>query len=650
MAKLKNMIIILFALLFISGCETEPKGDIIGNMVPDLDFSSYNPALKYRTNKRTRINWSSNDIDGIKTKYYWSISADSSVNSGNVLNNSSIVWNMTDKMYADVAFPFEGSVKDTLVNQTNNSKIIYVKSRIFLYSVDENGNRSKVISREYWRTNTRPKRPIVQCPAFLWDPQNNYSYQDYQITKIPRMFLAAKTDYWNPVLFRWSSEDSDSEMGDKVVLKYRWILKKYQPLSQTQIDSLMENKNNAVDRYPADSVSGSGNWDENVVNVELSKQVFDAGVGYFKLIVKVLDDGNQESEKPCVSVFEAFRPVFDKGILLIDVSTANNATQLIRGNPDKAEIVQFQKNMLQYCGYTESSQPGLNNFSYHDGDQIFLKKMSEYRMVYVYSDTRKDNPSDQINSKLEGSLGLNLITYLKMGGKVFITGQNMLYQPNLTVTTYTDPQRLVLPGTLLKDYIGLATITSGETFEARPNPNYKNYDFIGAVNYTHTPDLKAMTIDSVRINKYYKDYTYNSTTGKITKDWTMKGNGRFYPGITTLSVSKGEIIFGYKSVWQDPVMSQDPNLVLAGGWYDGLDISDSIPKFNCINRNVFDGVASNSALGTRYIPDDDLYRVAVINLPLSFMDNSNNAVYDNVKAMINWFEPWKTPSSMLVKK
>jgi len=660
MRGLKLLIVPFLTLLVMMGCQTDYDGQIIPNQEPNLAFNTYSDTAMYLTKRKVRVGWHCNDVDGMKTKFYYAVSASRKVNTNNVLDSiPAELWRSTDKSYADIAFPFDGDSTRSYLNPIDSTYIKYVWSRVYLYAVDEDGNRTSVISRDFWRTNNKPSRPRVECPAFLWDaehlpPVTAFVFADYQATTLPRVFLREQTSFWNPVVFRWSSEDEDSDISDKVILEYKWELYKITYDGVMPEDSLI--KPSFVNSLPAVPVLNSGDWDNGLTSVALDDEVYNAGEGYFKFIVRVKDDGNEESASPCVSVFEAFRPIFDKGIFLYNTTTLPtdpgfNTQSTTIGNPDKEDVKAFYKQVMADCGYSETSTDPLKKYEYYDLPVVpNLKKLSQYRLIISVDDDRLGKAST-FNDDKEMFFGAQIREYLNMGGKIMVSGTNRFYDN--VGTSHSFPTKYPSPKPLIKDYFGLAAVTTSEGYQAKKGDHFNDYDCIGLDVFTHVQDgLVPMNVDSVIVNNYWSKSNNNNNWYKV------KGNGMFLPGVSTVKALDGEIIYGYRSIYNQPSLDPTGELRTAGGWSNGVVDSSTIKPV--LNRNEYDGLQPGvrSAVASRYIPDANTFRTAYIGLPLFFMDNNpdvaagfpNGRVTFNMNKMINWFDLTQVPQSVVGSK
>jgi len=636
--------LVIFAVLtLIVSCQTDYSGTETVNKAPVLEFSSYDSTKLYLTKKKTRVSWYANDMDGVKMTYYYVVTPDSTVNSSNLLDRypfGSSFWKTTTNSYADVSFLVDGSNLKKIYfadPDPNNPPVEYTRSKIFIYSQDENGNRSKVIHREYWRTNTRPAYPKVECPSFNWTALLTYKFGTFQSTALPRLFLPEQTIFWQPVGFRWRTTDAD---GGDVALEFKWEVRKLKAQPGSINITGVNSTDSATVTGLADTLISESQWSETNVELGVTSQLLD-GPGYYKFIVRVKDDAGQESTYATTSFFEAFNPEFNKGIMVLD-RTLEEAdlpgSGLQKGYPHHDSVTVFYKALLDSAGYhpaVANDPEPLKSYSYrrvNNGTIYQTKELTQYRMIYLVSDSR-DSKENLFTTIIEGGFGSSLDLYTQMGGKVFVTGSNMVIGVPNDNGIYYEPVRRTDLSSLVTSKFGLASYTTGEGYEGTVSSNWHNYDFIGTKSFTHTPDLVDMKVSPQKINKWW---TKRNSSGSI--DFIIKGNGIFLPGVSTISSANGEIIFGYKSVYNDPVLSANTALVTAGG-------PAGQPTKPVLDRNQFDGLppGANSAIGNRFIAPFDAFRTAYIGLPLYFMDDSEGAVTHNFKAMLKWFELNKNP-------
>lgn len=635
--------LLMFTMLVVLvSCQTDYSGTEKMNQAPQIDFSSYDSTKLYLTKKKTRISWYANDVDGTKMTYYYVVTPDSTITGENLLIHfpyGSSSWKSTTNSFADVSFLVDGqNLKEVNFENPDNHVITkYVRSKIFIYGLDENSNKTRIITRTYWRTNTRPQMPKVECPSFNWTASATppMLFRPYQATPLPRLFLPAATNFWQPIGFRWRSQDDD---GADVALEFKWSIRKINALPGAIDPTTLLDGDTMSVLYPenTDRLITESDWSESNVELQVFSTMLD-GPGYYKLVIKVRDDAGQESVDKVINVFEAFNPTFNKGILVLDrtLGVADlPGYGLQKGYPHQDSVAVVYKKLLESAGLHPSTSDTTNQLRSYDfrvvnDTTIFLtKELTQYRLILLYSDSR-DKKDDMFSTILEGGFGSSLDLYTQMGGKVFVVGKNMILNKPIT-TNYDTPNRFTDLNDFVANKFGLATYTCGEGYQEKPGTDWHNYDFAGAKSFAHTPDLIDMKVDKSRINLWWKRQN-------ASNDYVIKGGGAFIPGIATVSARAGEIIFGYESVYDNADMQNDPALITAG--------ATGYPTKPVLNRNEFNGVQAGtySALGNRYIAPFDAFRSAYIGLPLYFMDDSEGAVTHNFIAMIDWFELGKNP-------
>lgn len=631
-------------LVVLVSCQTDYSGTEKQNQAPQIDFSSYDSTKLYLTKKKIRVSWYANDIDGTRMTYYYVVTPDSTVTGENLLTHfpyGSSAWKSTTNSYAEVSFLVDGQNLKEIGFENPDTHVItkYVRSKIFIYGMDENSNKTRIITRAYWRTNTRPQMPKVECPSFNWTASATppMLFRPYQATALPRLFLPAATNYWQPIGFRWRSQDDD---GADVALEFKWSIRKINavPGSISPADLLDSAK--IANMYPetTDILITESSWSESNVELQVNSTLLD-GSGYYKLVVQVRDDAGQESHNKVANVFEAFNPTFNKGILVLDRTLESTSPSfpgygLQKGYPHQDTVAVFYKKLLTSAGFhpeTADTTNQLRSYAYrivNDSTTFLTKELTQYRLILLYSDSR-DAKDKLFTTIIEGGFGSSLDLFTQMGGKVFVVGKNMILNNPITAN-YDTPTRFTELNDFVSNKFGLATYTCGEGYEETPGINWHNYDFAGAKSFSHTPDLVDMKVNKTAINKYW-------VRKNAANDYIIKGGGAFIPGIATISARAGEIIFGYESVYDNEAMQNDSALITAG--------SPTSPKKPVLNRNEYNGVQTGtySALGNRYIAPFDAFRSAYIGLPLYFMDDSEGAVTHNFRAMINWFELGKNP-------
>ncbi|MBU4485974.1 MAG: hypothetical protein KKD38_03525, partial [Candidatus Delongbacteria bacterium] len=321
---------------------------------------------------------------------------------------------------------------------------------------------------------------------------------------------------------------------------------------------------------------------------------------------------------------------------------------------------------------TFTTEDVYKNFYYPD-----LKKMSEYRLIIIASEDRSNENGIDFNGTQDNQgYSSFLPDLLDAGGKVFIIGHCALMknQPyRLEANKYYAPIRQIfdpyaaglteiadITFNLFHDYFGIYAMTFPETktwfsqdvWDIRP-PSVPtdyylqdNYDFIGITKYDNITDIaeNEIKVDSVKVNESWRDFTLQVGPQSYLIPMSLKDNGTVLTGIPTIEAFKGEAVYKYKSIYDLPVLPDDPDTVydtdINGTVYHSLKYTDPVLTDG---DNSGDITRKTGAIATRYIADGDHYRTAFFAFPLYYMNNDNGQVSDMFKAMIDWFVLSKDP-------
>jgi hypothetical protein len=297
------------------------------------------------------VQWYSNDPDGAKTIYYYTVTTDTSLLAENILTalpadgeneEGRKYWSSTDKTYAFVSMPYGPYNSDVvyMIDTTftgsdgngdgieTNFKAVW--SKFFVYGVDENGATTQIHSKIFRRTNRIPKHPMVFSNKLGLNGFDKYWMTVG--TDSAQMVLPSQTAFWQPYDFKWMGEDPD---GPDVELEFKW--------------ELWERTTSGLEL-----VVESNGWSVNYLSKSFSREIFEHNKqGKYRFIVRVRDDAFEESINPSTINFEVFAPEFDKGVLLIDDNDPNlypPSGNLYMGNPDAAEIREFYIDLLEFAG------------------------------------------------------------------------------------------------------------------------------------------------------------------------------------------------------------------------------------------------------------------------------------------------------------
>jgi hypothetical protein len=679
-------LLLLFALSVVSlqffSCTTDYEGSDPVNSEPIINVYDTSDII---SNKKTKIQWYGNDIDGANLKYFYTVTTDTTLDASTVLTaipESSGLWNQTTKTFAYISMPY-GPFPTTSTpvyadSTTYDIKVVW--SRFFVFGVDENGSRTKIVQKDFVRTNKKPKFPMVYSTKLGLN-----GFEQYWMTVGPdsaQMVLEKQTEFWKPFDFKWMGEDPD---GPDVDLEFKW--------------ELWERTN------PPKLVKESNGWSVNYLSVSFSKDIYDNNMqGKYAFKVYVRDDAFEMSDNHSTINFEVFSPELNKGILVIDDTDPAlypPSSALIMGNPNPASTTALYDELLQYAGYKAEGQAtdslhlyrimrfqkGTEFVGYdyvygdHDDDpstpeeivdstavyrgvyKPSIRELTSYKLVIIVSDDRSNaNGVDFQGTPPFTGYNTYLSSYLDVGGNLFILGPSVLMgklysaPDQLPINKYIAPFRQVFDayapivaslssGTkeFFNKYFGIYSVTfpeqktyfTGNSTSQLCTDHYlaDNYDFIGATKYEHIsdPNIKPLRIDSARVNQAWWD----KAIGTRYQMLALKDNGTVFTGIPTLEAYKGETVYKYQSIYDLPRVAGNDSLAQDEG-----DLTHYLYCKNRVTGEIVQPVLKRSGtIATRYIaPGEGAFKTAFFAMPVFFMDNSENQVSDMFKAMVEWFD------------
>lgn len=496
MKKILMMIPVIAVSLQFFSCSTDYEGTKPENQVPVINIYDTNDITSSKT---TKIQWYGNDSDGMKMKYYYTVTTDTTLSAdgvktalpvGGLDEDGNPNWSVTENTYAWISMPYGPYHSETvfldsalydpatypLITDSITFKAVW--SKFFVYGVDEAGEETETQWKYFKRTNRIPKHPMVYSTKLGLN-----GFDKYWMTVGPdsaQMVLPAQTPFWKNFDFKWMGEDPD---GTDVELEFMWELWERERISE-------------VDNYISLAAS-SGGWSVNNLSAAFDDEIFNHNKqGKYAFIVRVRDDAKEESVNPATINFEVFAPEFDKGILLIDdtdpalyIPPEVAPTDIkIMGNPNPVAVRSFYEELLADAGFEPDSiaseplngykikrfQKGTEFVGYDyiwgdddgnpatpevivDSTAVYrgvydpnIRELSQYRLVIIASDDRGNiNGVDFAGEPPYTGYNSLLSSYLDVGGKVFMLGSSALMgkqytSPNqLPVHQYMEPYRYV---------------------------------------------------------------------------------------------------------------------------------------------------------------------------------------------------------------
>ncbi len=654
------------------------------------------------------VQWYGNSNDSTDLTYYYCISTDTLLADSEAVNTlGSGLWSSTSNNYAPVSFPvtalnsvavFTDSTAYTSGDITVQARVVF--SKFFLYAKDAYGASSPVVSRVFGRTNRPPQAPSVHSDKLkilnsgIWTTVGPDSAV---------IILSKQTAAWDPIDFSWRSEDPD---GPGVELEFRWELWERERVNLN--DNMIALAASSAGWSAGNTVSFAQEiWDHNydaqyafkvfvrddaleesdlcaTVNFEVFPPSFDKGI-------LVLDDTD-----PSLYIAPEVTPT--------DIR--------VMGNPDPVAVREFYEELLDYAGFepdTVAADP-LNGYKIkrfqkgtefvyweyiwadHDSDpetpdiiidstavyravyEPDLEEVVQYRLVIIASDDRGNiNGVDFAGEPPYTGYNSLLSSYLDVGGKMFILGPSVLMgktytSPNqLPVHQYKEPFTYAFDGytvygqglssateIFFRDYFGISEMTFPEQkttyIENVPNPALQNADYKYSDNHDYigtspvNVEFTGLNIDSVRVN----DAFFDRQRSVMIYKYALKDNGTVFTGVPSFSISKGEEIYRYRSLYDLPVTDYNDSLAFE---YNGTDtLFHKLYWEDVLTSETGPVLHRTGTVASRYADDNGQFKTAFFGMPSYFMDNSGNEVSEMFKAMVDWFDLSVNPADNWKKK
>lgn len=624
---MKKLILIVISIMVFLFTACDYEGTEPANSSPSIALYDQGNNI---SSSKTRISWYGNDLDGLELSYKWVVTTDTTITKENCINEiPQDLWAETNVMYADVSMPYVGdffsldSINVGTIAEPEWEIQKTVWSKFFVYAQDENNNVSFIDGKVFGRTNNPPDIPIFQS-----DKLGVTTSSKVKITDEKFMILKSQTSTWSPIKIKWIATDPD---GGDVEIEYRYeLLYKEENGEYTLVES-------------------SGDWSDNITNVTLSEQIYNEGKdGWWRLNIYARDDALVESEENAWVEFYAFAPKFEKGVLIIDRTDngENGNYGEGSGNPDPEDVTAFYDEMMNYCGYYldyEETDPvyDYDVWNYSDQDKYpDLEVIGNYRMVFMHNDdTFRDGTgiASLSNKKV-------FMEYMNVGGSFVLTGHSVHFHL-FKQSDYTPPIRFKdasLTGSpfinakdLINDYMGIYSVTTPSSYTNNSSKlDYQNADFLGVDLLPHNSALKPMRVDREKA-KFVWNYTHNNNPQHQNSVY-LKNDGRVMPGVQTYQGLLGALQFKYRSIYDlEPYPFNPDSMTYEVVGNDTIKYDLYCPNVDPDTGEKNPVFERTGAAGNYY--KNGTFECLVLGLPLYFMDNSNNEVFDNMKYFIDDF-------------
>ncbi|MDY0016401.1 MAG: hypothetical protein RBS89_01045 [Candidatus Delongbacteria bacterium] len=691
---MKQAVSLLLFVLIIS-CTTDYDGPAPEEEIT-IGFASSDTIL---TNTAVTVDWGGMIGDTNDLFFFYCISTDTSVTAITAHDSlSGDKWTMVKGTSASLYFPAvplnseEIFYKDTVVQDTVTVNAVW--SKLFLYAENEVGIKTPVVQRFFLRYNAAPG--LTKLSSNLLKLVNERGGSYLTTTDVDALILPSSHPKHQPIDFSWTAADPDHDPslmykwelyevtgdGDILVQSVDWVTKTGVFIN----DEIYDHKPEARYRFDVQVRDDA---------LEVSDKKFSLGfLTYeptFDKGILFIDDTDPE--------------------LYFPPDTAPTDIRIM-GNPNPVQATAHYDEILRYAGYLPEGEATDSLSLYRitkfekggqfvywdyiwfdeDGDPSTpdiivdsvgayigvykprLRELLQYRLVVMASDDRSNYRGVDFSGTPPYSGYAELLSdHLDLGGKQFILGPSVLMgkiyttPAQLPVHEYKDPFTYVFDGETVsgqgtngnteeffRDYFGISDMTFPEQktayVEDVPHPvlqfaDYKysdNHDFIGSDPIN--AGFSELKIDSVRVN----DAFFNRKKTVMTYRYALKDNGTVFTGVPSFSISKGEEIFRYRSLYDLPVSDYNDSLAFE---ISGTDTIFHKLYWEDVETGETGPVLHRSGtLASRYAEENGQFKTAFFGIPSFFMDNSADQVSDMFKAMVDWFDLSVDPSVNWKKK
>jgi len=578
------------------------------NVPADQDTFSYAPV----------VTWKGRDADGFVEHYSYADIIDSTA--------------LLDPQYYINFIPEEAWIQtaatsDTVYLLTESGAI--TQHVFYLKCTDDRDAESVITYRTFYRTNLPPRVPEVK-----WMFYSDSAYHENSIVPDTLYSLDEPNETWPGLGFNWRSSDPDDRELYRIPLEYRYYL----------------------ERVPHDTV-----WEWTARNWTTKQDLVFAGLptGHYVFSVWARDDGYEVSARPATATFDVYQPSFEQSILLFNCTTENPNARAGFGNIIPGTQIGDLYKMLA------SDYPDVEYHHYTTSEGMILHKafLGRFRLVIWFSENA---------AKTEALFQGKVRDYVRVGGKLWVIGelarQNIISDSTMSLmgSTFAGATGgVTISRTFDAEFTGAVSGVDGlpdlVIDTSKTSSSFREYWNGAFRTFPCLPGIDIMSAGSGAESAYYfKSYT-DTASGDVSNDLaTVKANidTIYYPPTPVdcliklgrsrvLEVTRVENttrgITGQVVTLTNNVGSTNQTVVKVSYPYgEPWATTDTVRvdyRFQPYSDNSLRPVGVRyerlvSDEGSTYIVR---YRVAVFTFPLYYMDNSQGAVTQMFKSMLNWF-------------
>jgi hypothetical protein len=615
-----------------------------GAMIPDttyyMDFS-FTLGNYYVLSYAPVVYWKGHDPDGFVEYYSYADVADQE---------------FIAAFREDPGYYFAHQGELTWVDTSAMSARIYLLTEagdttehvVFIKAVDNLGAESQNLTyKTFYRTNNPPNNPEIKP---MEKPDTDFSL--HYVVEDTLFCLNELTPLWQGISFDWRSDDPDDKELYQIPLEFSYYLIK----------------------SPGDTL-----WDKSDSSWSETNQIqlFGLETGNYTFSVWVRDDGLTPCAEPATISFNVVEPTFENHILLVDETVDAGVFEA-----SGADISAFYWNLLENLEGTLEN----DNFTVDGVDVMLLdnsdsnaKKdcplpyslIGQYKLVMIYGDDHSQAAAVYVDNRNEV-----LADYLDVGGRVWYIGRRILsgefgyndgdIAADGFLATYMQIQtgfasNRQSPGQQI-EFIGAQPVIPNDWPELDVDPSK-----VAGINDPQSSDSSAlMEVDwFTRSDEATTLYTFYSNTADttVTSPYVYNEDSEVLDNATEAecivipdhsgsllevyrveNISKG--VVGSIMWWNADEIRvsyqgepwSDADTLQVDYKYD--PISDMHLKPVVIRYESQPRIANEIEIGGETVTYYTYvlgYRTALFAFPLYFMDDSDGAVTEVARKMLDWF-------------
>ena len=545
MNRWMGLTFLLLVFLFFSACSKLSKKGTAPSNIPPEAFIVNIPTDSSQFNTLDTLYWYGFDQDGYITRYQYLVIADT-CDTGYIVPKDSdgyilssfvqTIERMSPENWNDSYVSSSLNIGKSFIHADDSAgtfdKVMFFASEdtsaivpqyFFVRAVDNEGAVSKI-----WKPDSEKGSNFRFFKRTNIPPNTTIKYD----TAIVEYCLPETTTDWGGIRIGWSGIDPDYRKNPP--LFYSWKL--YGPYALKPPKDIDTTKDLYYSSW--DGITNSP-WVDSTSRLLVGlENAPEEDFGWYQFRVQARDDAFVPDPTPAIATFKIIKPPFlfsendQNKVLLVDATSYDGRIAV----PDTAKIRGFYRGLLDSLVAADS----INSYSYYRYDPVKVLPLKEevashYKLVILFNEGRYS--AIQGYPILSNDTGFILLErYLKVGGRVWMIGQNNFGVNDIPVPTYIriDPSNqsggfTQATGRLANYYFGV----TGYFHPAFNTPNSRTDEMIAAEPYgTHT-ELPRLELDSAKLS-YYKGISGLKAIPRASWEsvWNANYNERLYTFIS----------------------------------------------------------------------------------------------------------------------